>query len=510
MKILIHTLIIVGAAATGLAVGFAFRGKRESVSSVVVSKHAVVTKNSVSSTNQSHFSRKAEFIRAHDDSPLATKLERDLSMSSGVTRWLYWLEALDKAALSDFPRLAHLAQGNSIALKLLAARWVDIAPRHLFDTLLAAGKEARGFPVRELTSVLFEEWPKRDPDAVIAALNETNSFAHREMWRARVADTILEKDVERGLSLASEWHIDHYGPRMAAVQKWAAADPRHAAEFALAHPAGYATKMVVETIGKEWGKSDPAGALEFAAGKRDQFGSLLANTTLQNWAGWDANAAAQWLASADATTRHRLSPALVEGWASFDSAGALAWCQSNLIGSSLAQAVGALVKGAAQTDVVGAAGLVTDMQPSPARAEAAAAVAQKWFPEVFGSSKPMPPEAIEWMTGLDTESRRRALDYVYWRWAQSDPKTLGDFLAKADGASVSSWIFSTFARALARENPAEALAWAGRLPTERGLAAGSEAFSEWSRSRPESAMKWLNDLPSSDPRRKPFLAITPR
>src|SRR5439155_22970250 len=124
-------------------------------------------------------------------------------------------------------------------------------------------KEAGSFPVRELTSALFEEWPKRDPDAVIAALSETNSFGRREMWRAQVADVIVGKDVERGLSLLSEWHIDHYGPRMTAVAKWAAADPRHAAEFALAHPAGYASQLVMETIGKEWARSDPARALEF-------------------------------------------------------------------------------------------------------------------------------------------------------------------------------------------------------------------------------------------------------
>ena len=34
-------------------------------------------------------------------------------MSSGVTRWLYWLEAMEKASASDFPRLFRLAEGNA-------------------------------------------------------------------------------------------------------------------------------------------------------------------------------------------------------------------------------------------------------------------------------------------------------------------------------------------------------------------------------------------------------------
>src|SRR5262245_11548317 len=94
MKILIHSVTIIAAAAVGLAVGFAFRGKTGSVSTVVDTKSAVVAADSISATNRSSFSRKAGVVSAHDDSPLATKLERDLSMSSGVTRWLYWLEAI--------------------------------------------------------------------------------------------------------------------------------------------------------------------------------------------------------------------------------------------------------------------------------------------------------------------------------------------------------------------------------------------------------------------------------
>ena len=61
------------------------------------------------------------------------------------------------------------------------------------------------------------------------------------------------------------------------------------------------------------------------------------------------------------------------------------------------------------------------------------------------------------------------------------------------------------ARALVRQNPQDAFAWASRLPAERGLSAGREAFTEWRHSQPESAMAWLNELPSSDPRRKVFL-----
>jgi hypothetical protein len=224
---------------------------------------------------------------------------------------------------------------------------------------------------------------------------------------------------------------------------------------------------------------------------------------LKNWAGRNLNEAADWLAGSDASTRNRLSPALVESWAKRDAGGALAWCEANLTGSSLAQAVGGVSKGAAESDVIGASGLVTDMKPSSARAEAAAGVAQKWFPDSF-AGRPVPPEAIEWIKSLDADSVKRVLDQVHFRWEESDPKSMAAFLASTSSDNIPAHVYSSLARTLVHQNPAEALDWTSRLPEDRGLSAGGEAFAEWRRSQPESAMKWLNDLPAADARRQPF------
>ena len=97
-------------------------------------------------------------------------------MSSGVTRWLYWLEAIEKAVPVDFPPLLRLARGNAAATRLVSDRWIELYPRHVFDTIVAASKEGDGFGARDLAYQLFEEWPKRDPDAAIAALNQPGNF----------------------------------------------------------------------------------------------------------------------------------------------------------------------------------------------------------------------------------------------------------------------------------------------------------------------------------------------
>lgn len=501
MKALLHSLVFAAAAGLGLGAGFAWRASSEPGESAARPRATAPPEAAVAETNFRPKAARLAFVPVRDDSPLATRLERALSMSSSITRWLHWLEALEQAGLSDGPRLARLAQRDATAARLLAARWTALDPRHLFDFLAAPG--GRAFAAGPLAEVLFDEWPRRDPAAAVAALSGTNHFASRDTWRINVAGLLMEKDPERGLRALSAWRIENFGPRMTGVARWAAGDPRRAAEFALAHPAGYATELALETIGREWAKAEPARALEFAAGRSDAPAAALAGHVLKHWGRASLQEAADWLRDAEPAARSRFLPAFVESWAARDARGALAWCEANLRDETFALAAGAVAQGAAQSDVAAAAALVAAMPASGARAEAAAVVAQKWFPGSL-SGKPVPPAVLEWMAGLDDVSARRALERVQWRWSIGDPNSMAEFLATTAGERVPATADSTLARNLARQSPAAALAWAGRLPGGRGLAAGSEAFAEWRRAQPEPAAKWLNELPPADPRRNFF------
>jgi hypothetical protein len=508
MKFLVQLLGVAIAAGVGLGIGSVWRVKAERRPDAHELRAAIATRPDDSPNRGSLPESKRAVTRVADDSPLATQLARDLSTSSRVARWLYWLEAIEKASLSDFPRLAGLAKGDTTATRLVALRWVQLDLQHLFNTL-AASQDRGTFPTDELAEVLLLEWARRDPDAAVAALQGTNHFGTRETWRFNVAGYLVEKDPERGLRALSEWGIDNFAPLMSGVARWAAADPRHATEVVLAHPAGYTSQLAMETIGKEWAKVDPAGAMEFAAVKRGPLATALASTVLKTWASRNIEQAADWLARADAITRHRLSPAFVEAWAKIDPNNALAWCESNLAGSSLAQTVGSIVNGVAERELMIASAFVTSMKPSPARAEAAASVARNWFP-TWRSGKPAPATAIAWMAGLDAASARRALEQVQWKWSNGDPTSMAEYVAMIGSDFVPSSADRNVARSLARQNPQEALAWASRLPANRSLAAGRDAFVEWRHSQSESAMKWLNDLSFSDPRREFFLKYETR
>jgi hypothetical protein len=509
MKIAFNVIVILAGAGLGLATGYALRFRHAAtLPTPAVAERMTPADRQVPLQRNSG----AQEAAPGDDSPLATRLERDLAKAKGITRWLLWSEAVEKAQPADFSPLVRLGRNNPAVLQLIAARWAEIAPRHLFDTLVAASKGSSAFPLHELARVLFQEWPKRDPESAIAALNEPVTSGMQRAWRMDVATTVINNDIERGLRLFAEWHIENYLPfydERGPVPKWVVADPRHAAEVALQQPASYLLRTVEKVIGEEWAKTDPAAALKFAAGAGGQFGSTMGTAALKGWAERDLNEAADWLAASEDSVRNRLGPGFVEAWAKKDAAGALGWCEENLSGSSLSRAATALIQGAGVKQVASSAALVAAMEPSPARAEAAAAVAQQWFPMLGGMAGPsgeqtVGPQTVAWLRGLDPISIKRVLDDQTWSWATSDPGSMADFLLTMTNFPLDPWTDTCLARQMAQKTPTEALAWAAQLPGNRAIVAGGEAYAVWRSAQPEAATQWLNNLPADDPRSEPF------
>ena len=440
---------------------------------------------------------------------VAGQLQRDLEIATAVTRWLYWLEAIERAGLSDLPGLVRLADGEAVLLRMIGQRWMELDPRNLFDWLVVQERTPGSPATGTLESLLRDEWLKKDPDALIRALEETPNFGKERSWRSLVAAKMLEVDVERGLQLMHEWHIEDFGPGMTGVAKWAARNPRHAAEFALAHPAGYASGLVVETIGREWAKQDPAGALEFASGAPDPGGlkEVLAGAALKAWTEGDLAKAGEWVAQADVATRNRLSPHLVEAWARSDPAHALVWSEDNLEGTALNQAVRGVLRSSAEQDVAAAGRLVLAIQEESTRAEGAVAVAEKWLPEA-SSGESTNPNMLEWLEQLDPVSTRKVLRELHWRWAARDPESMADFLQKLNDPQVSEEVYGTLTMNLARKDPVGAIEWSEKLPENYREDVGNMAFNAWRNLQPQTAMEWLDKLPADDGRKREFFENT--
>jgi hypothetical protein len=489
--------IAIVSAAMGLGIGFALR-LRYSNTHAGLDGGLHVAGVAQAKTRLSHELENVDFS-------VAAQLERDLVLSKGVTRWLCWMNAIEKASLADMPRLTRLAGDKPALLRLLAARWMDLDPRNFFNTLAKAGNE---MAIDPLARILLSEWSKRDPAAVLKALAEAPAFGKRDAWRTIIARGILKQDTELGLKLMSEWHITNYGLDDDNVMQWTARDPRHAAEFTLASPAGYVSKTTIETVGKAWAKTDPEAALNYATGQHGTLASTLASSALSAWAGRDLPAAARWLGSATPDIRNHLSAPVVEAWAKVDPAAALAWSEANLAGSDLSQAAGAALKSLAEKNVAEAARLVDVMEPSSARTAGAVAVAQQFLPSNEKPGRSVTPDALQWLRGLDANSTRQALQSTAWRWAESDPETLAAYLRTSHTEGISPDVYSTVAESLVRKDPTGGMDWVNAMPEAVRLQAGNRGFAAWRSGQPDAAMNWLASLPNDDPRVNSYLKYT--
>ncbi|MES2705081.1 MAG: hypothetical protein V4726_00620 [Verrucomicrobiota bacterium] len=438
-------------------------------------------------------------------SVLAEKLRTDLSISRGVTRWLQWMTAVEKAGPGDFPGLARMAKEMPGALNMLAARWIELDPRGLFEACRNAGGSGPGFPANELAQLLLETWPKNDPDAVLTALK--NSPGLQMGWQFTALNSLFQNRPEQALITMSALSIDGYGPDMKGVAKWAAADPGHAAEVALAHPAGFASRLVLETIGKEWGKSDPEGALAFAVSRNTAAASDLANQVMRQWVEKDLTKASGWLAAAGGPERALLLPAFIEAWGKKDAPEALQWCLANTSGSQQSEVITSLVKGTIAQSPDAAAAMIVGLEPSPLRSKAAVTFAdtminKDWWPGFNSSGRSAKPEAIAWLGQLDPDARKQVIGNIHWSWSEHDPRGFADYLRSPAGQVAGPEAVTAAARNLVREQPVEAIEWANQAPEASRAQTLSETFQAWTRHQPDAAMDWLQKLPSGDPRRE--------
>jgi len=496
MKAVVYALIIAVSAAAGLEAGWFWRAHAPTASSNLPES---ATASSAGQTN-GRLDARAQHLA---DLTMASQLKRDLGSASGVDKWLYWMAALEKSNPDDFPKLARLARGNPAAFRFVTRRWIQEAPQNLFDTLVAQAKSGGSdLPFIVLMRQLLQQWTKTDPKAVIAALNSPDG-AVAQGFRMEVASDILNGNPEQGLELFHDWHIENFGPGMGSVTPWADANPQHAAEFTIAHPAGYASQTVIDTIGTEWAKTDPASALAFATSQSGDLANRLGAAALKQWASQDLDSAGDWLAAADDQARNTLGPAFIEIWAKQDPSAALSWSEDNLQGIQLQQAVEGVMNGAAAKDVSAAAAMVNSMPPGEARTAAAGVVAQKWFPN-FPTSSPIQPQIISWMSGLDQDSLNRVLSNETWTWSESDPKGMANFLSSVSPEATPSWTDSVLMRQWVRSSPTDALAWAATLPPTQAASVGSEGFTQWRQAQPDAANAWLAALPMNDPRRQSF------
>jgi hypothetical protein len=430
----------------------------------------------------------------------APGLAETLEKETGGRRWLLMLSAAEKASAQEMPELIQAAKGDSAMIRMLAARWAELDPVHMFHWLYTefnTPADAPGaLPARwTLADVLFEEWTQRDMRGAIKALNDAPNFGGRENLRMTVANRVLKSDPERGLRAMRDWNIRNYIPDMKPIAAWAASDPQHAAEVVLENGRDYAGREALKEVGKAWGRADPKAAIQFAATISDKSAAAtLASEAMARWAEKSPRDAAAFAAAQpDAIFRGSLAQGLLGTWAKSDAAAALAWSEEHLNGAARTEAISGLIKSAAEKNIESAAQLVASLEPGAAQNRACASIFEAWF----NKGADQRSAAFDWLAELpDAEARNAALERVQWNWMWREPDAVRDFVSGPHGNLASSSMISQVARGQAAKNPESAMEWASNLPGDRRNTARAAVLQQWLQVRPEGALNYVRDLPA--------------
>lgn len=430
-------------------------------------------------------------------------LGSELARCTGAMRWLYLLAAAEKATAADMPRLLRAAKGDSIATRMLATRWAEMDPKHMFGTLcadrakgLAEGKFGSDrAEIRDLLGVLFEEWPKHDMDGAIAALKSDGNVMGGEGLRYSLVNAVMKTDPERALKLMKEWSIRSYIPNMDTLAKWAEQSPLAAARCVVESTNSHVRNEALDRIGKVWAASDPAGALAYSDELRGLSGGRLAIATVKEWAKRDLNAVIGYVSSqTDSLTKTRLGLPMVETWARSDPQAALQWAQENLKGEARSASAASIVRTMAEKDVQSAAAFIGGLEPGGMKNQAVSQLIDTWLSK---EKKADVAPALAWIASLpEADARSQAWQYSSWRLFYSNPDETIAFLKTETGQSAPQQIFDNGARYLAKKNPETAMQWTADLPADRASEARQTVLETWLSSRPEAATDWIGKLPA--------------
>lgn len=459
------------------------------------------------SSNSSGAKSSNDAAASHENAALTRVIQNE----KGSKRWLVLLAQAEKADAEKMPSLIRSAGGDSAMIRMLAARWAELDPSHMFASLYADLLQPDGAPgtLPErwiLTDVLFEEWVKKDVDGVIKALNNVPEFGGLSNLRMTVVNRLMKADVEKGMIAMKEWNIRHYLPDMKGVAEWAARDPRRAAEVVNGLGADFAVREAMKHVGKAWAQSDPEGGLRYAVSLSPQSRAALASEIIGTWAQRDLSAAVKFATSQeDPMLRASVAQGLVNTWAKTDAAGALAWSQENLRGVARNEAIGGLIKTVAEKDIEAAGDLVAGMEPGAAQNQACASIFETWF----NKGKDHRDAALGWLAELpDPKAKESALEKVQWNWMWNDPVSVREFISGPHGHLASTSMIHQVARNQAAKNPEAAMEWASKLPADRVEGARQAVFDNWLQIRPAGAAEYALKLPAGGERKSAIRSIS--
>jgi len=448
--------------------------------------------------------------------PLATKLQSQLDLVEGQEFWLQWIAGIEGAVLADYPKMVQVAAENPAALRILALRWLELDPEHLFETLRVNSSLMLGSldriddeTSRELYQLLFQEWPKTDLEAASVAISGNTRIPDLIRIQREFLSSLAEIDPVKALETMRGWVGVWYGPDPRIFVEWAERNPRFAVDSIITNDIGSYSLTLLKTVADVWAKSDALAAMKMASTIEGRLGTAFREGAFAQWLERDLESAADWLADhASLQIQDELRPAVIKRWAEMDPKGAMEWTNANLEGPRKARAMEELIGTVAAKDRNLAVQFFDKLAPGVARNKTARIIAKEFFSS-FPSAESGAGEddpAITWIKSLDLEARDAALMQISDQWASGDPGSYKTFLLSDLGTALPDYQVEIAAVHLARKDRLATMEWAKKIPPRKQEIFLKSAMGSWIRDHPEAAQNWFNDLPKTDERRTLMVA----
>lgn len=328
--------------------------------------------------------------------------------------------------------------------------------------------DALPFNERILASVLlFGKWAEVDPTAAMAF---TDSMG---MAGAFVRPTVL--------------------------QGWASTDPVNAAKYYTENPAQFAMMNMMGgrggrgmggqgaagIIAGEWAKQDPADAMDWASGLKNNKGDAM-TAVITQVAKTDPSKAAEMVGGMDPEEQGGAYEMIARQWGAKSFAEASAWA-NGLPDDQRGAAMSAAIEGLAQNDPESAASEISKMTDADARRDAVPTVARNYArADVRGS--------MDWLNSLDDDGAKRdSMREVMPIWAASDGAAALDFIKNQSASEVKDRAAESYIWSNRTSKPAELAEVAAMITDkgERSRATGIVA-ARWMQEDKDGATQFIN------------------
>jgi hypothetical protein len=370
----------------------------------------------------------------------------------------------------------------------LAERWARMDPAGFWRWFKDRGIEFDKFSA---TSVIFEEWVRRDPDAAFRAAGLCNDFQKRQDAMAGLlqalpgADATLREKYGANLSLLGRYAIGFAGMEQTGGAGTGSVGRIVAA--LLEFPAGESRDQVLVNAAGSWFDTDWKASTQWAESVpeplRSRLKAQMASKALFAMGKAESFAwGEKWLMTeASQADRQQAGPVWVKSVSKQDPARALEWAQENLAGRALGEGMREVIGAQVAKDPAAARALVEGLPPGGLRDQVAAAAMGKYS-----------VESARWLAGILDPERGSWMD-IGSNWARQDPAGLKQFISEQGGDPEKSKLLMYGITGMTARDPQATLDWTLTLPPGNT----SLALGYWASNDPKAASAWLTAHSSS-------------